>query len=296
MSVLSHVRPAAEALSGDEPGLFDLPPSTYHDGHSFPGLSQSNIKMVLDDGGPARLLEHLTAPRVEKHEFDLGTSLHALLLGKGQDKIELLDFPNYTTKAAREARDEAYAAGKTPLLGHEFDRLLRAQQAFPETARALLDGGMAEIAGRAPHNGLPLRCQIDYLRDDAIVDLKTMHDASERGFMRAVADRRYYMQGAWYRRIVKAVTGETLPVFIIGVEITAPYLVRIKQLSDDYLTIGEADMDRALAIYRECSDSDMWPGYDPEPSLLNPPPWMMPATVATDTITALEAYLGDTND
>lgn len=61
---------------------------------------------------------------------DIGTIYHALILRDDMlsneipANIELLDFKDYKTKEAREARDEAYCIdNKIPILKHEFEQI-----------------------------------------------------------------------------------------------------------------------------------------------------------------------------
>lgn len=277
-------------------GLYDLDAATYH-GDPIPGgsLSQSRAKVLLEEGGPARFRAAMTEPRVEKREFDEGTAVHALLLGKGGERLTIIEGESYRTKAAQEARDAAYAAGRTPLLTHQYAAVERIVKGVDPTIREMFTGGDAEVSMFWQHNsGLWLRGQMDYyIPGVAILDLKTMRDTTTRGFSRAVWDHRYYMQAAWYRRGVAALTGETLPYVIVGVEKAPPYLARAKELTEDYLAVGEAHMDQAIATYLHCVETDTWPGHPTTVEPLDPPPWAS-ASVADATIAALESMIGET--
>ncbi|UFU03462.1 PD-(D/E)XK nuclease-like domain-containing protein [Ruania suaedae] len=276
-----------------KPGLYDLEAADYHSDPVPEGsLSQSRAKVLLDEGGPAIFHHKENSPRVEKKEFDEGTVIHALILGKGMERIEVLDFPNYTTKAAREARDAAYAKGLTPLLTKDMARAQKVADSIPDHIRQLFTGGEAEVSMFWRHtSGLWLRGQMDYyVAGGRIVDLKTMNDTSNRGLSRAVWNLRYYMQAAWYRRGVEAITGERLPYLIVGIEKTAPYLTRAVELTDDYLAVGEAHMDDAIATYLTCVETGHWPGHPDRTQRLGPPPWVRD-DIAADTITALEELI-----
>ena len=45
------------------------------------------------------------------------------------------------------------------------------------------------------------------------------------------------------------------------VEKTAPYLVSVVELDEEAVNIGRALNDRAKRIYRECVETNTWPGY-----------------------------------
>jgi hypothetical protein len=278
------------------PGLYDLDAADYHGDPTDEGsLSQSRAKVLLDEGGPAKFHAALTEPRVEKREFDEGTAVHAVLLGKGGERLVHIDGDNYRTKAAQEARDAAYTAGKTPMLTHQRQAVEKIVAGIPTEIRDLFRHGQAEVSmfWRDP-SGLWLRGQMDYyIPGVGIIDLKTMRDTTNRAFTRAVWDHRYYMQAAWYRRGVEALTGELLPYIVVGVEKTAPYLSRAKRITEDYLAVGEAHMDQAIATYLHCVETETWPGHPTAIDDLDPPPWAS-ADLAASTITALETLIGDT--
>lgn len=288
---------SAEIITWDgkpitEPGLYDMPAAAYF-GDALPaGLSQSSAKVLLEDGGPARFKAAQELPREEKKAWDLGTTAHALILGEGAERIKVLEFDNFRTKAAQEARDKAYAEGLTPMLTKDYEQADAIAKAVPAAIRDLFTGGQAEVSMLWQHpSGLWLRGQMDYY-GHAIVDLKTMNDASKWGFERAVHKFRYYFQAAWYRRLVKELTGETLPYLIVGVETAAPHLTRVMELTDDYLAIGERDMDRAIATYLHAVETGVWPGYTDAIEPLDPPHWLA-TDDASDTIAALEEIIGE---
>lgn len=280
-----------------EPGLYDLPAAEYHaDPVPEGSLSQSRAKVLLDEGGPAKFKAAESEPRVEKREFDLGTTVHALVLGKGEERIVVIDAPDRRKQATKDAIEAAYAEGKTPVLTKEMDRARRVAASLPAWVRDLFTGGQPEVSMFWQHaSGLWLRGQMDYYHPaERIVDLKTMRDTSERGFRRAVWDHRYYMQAAWYRRGVEHLTGELLPYLIVGVETEPPYLVRVKRISEDYLAVGEAHMDEAISTYLHCTETGQWPGHPEGIETLTPPPWAAD-DLAEDTIAALEQLIeGDT--
>src|SRR4051794_7079341 len=53
--------------------------------------------------------------------MDDGTLIHALLLGKGLDRVAVFDVPDFKKKAAQEARDSATAEGKCVVKKSDFD-------------------------------------------------------------------------------------------------------------------------------------------------------------------------------
>lgn len=299
----------------DKPGIYpDIPPETYHAGIFPNSVSYSTLKLLLDEAGPAKYRHALDGPRTEKRVFDLGTALHAELFGKGKERLTTItmdaanayvtdekkrlkvDPPTWATDAAKAARDAAYAQGLTPLLVKDREAIDRVATALPGHILEWFTGGTAEVAFLWDHpTGTPVRGQIDYLRDDAIVDLKTVRATDTRTLQRQIWDLRYYLQAATYQAAYAALTGNALPYYIVAVDLTAPHLSRVVEITDEYLDVGRSDLERAITTHRQCAESGQWPAYPPAPSPIDPPPWVTDRAAkreANPTIEALENLLG----
>lgn len=283
-------------MSITEPGVYDLPANEYYaDPIDAGSLSQSMAKVLLDEGGPARFIAQQDGPREDKAVFDRGTSIHALILGKGSERIVEIEADSWRTKEAQRQRKTAYTVGLTPRLTKELDADREVADAVPAYVKKLLAGGLPEHSMFWKHHtGLWLRGQMDmYKPGEAILDLKTAADTTTRGLQRAIWDKRYYVQAAWYRRGVEAITGERLPYYVIAIETAPPYLCRVVEIADHYLARGERDMDRAIATYLQCAETGHWPGHPQQIEPFDGPPWA-DDDLADDTITALQNMIGET--
>ena len=270
-------------LTITSPGLYDLPAAVYH-GDPVPGgsLSQSRAKVLLREAGAALFKHRETAPE-HKPAYDLGTAAHALALGKGAERLVVVDADSWRTAAARAERAAAYAAGKTPILNRDMgvaedmaDALSRHKLAV-ETLT-----GQPEVSMFDQLDGLWLRGQVDVLGAEATADYKTTSDASAYGFSKQAWRFRYHLQAAWYRRMRGWLTGEWLPYRIVAQESEAPYLVSVWEYDELAIRQGEADMDDAIAIYRRCIELDQWPGYPDEIQTLSPPDWALDDEIEID--------------
>ena len=268
---------AVAELTGIVPVLDE---STYH---SHPALSSTGARQLLDS--PARFHYAQSHPQPHKDAFDLGTAVHTKVLGVGHETI-VLDFPDYRTKAARDARDEARAAGLvaiSPAQARQVDAMAEAVLAHP-VARALFEQSgtpEASVFATDPATGVDMRARFDYLPDFTVdepwcVDLKTTgKSASPDEFTRTVASFGYDVQQEWYLHAYGLVTGEFNPrMKFVVVETAAPHLVAVHELSDQFAQIGAARAQRARETYAECSASGEWPGY-PEHGPLEPPMWLI---------------------
>ena len=265
------------------PGLYDLTPEQYHR-DPVPGgsLSQSRAKTLLREAGPARFRHYEAIPET-KPEWDMGTVAHAIVLGKGSERLRLIDAKDYKTKAAQDARRDAYAKGMTPVLPHQMRQSEDMAEALSRHTLAVetLSGRHEVAAFHKRDDGLWLRSQFDAMNPECVGDYKTAADASS-WFARSAWKYRYHMQGAWYRRMLAWLTGEWRPYRLVAQEVTAPYLVSVWELDDLAIRQGESDMDEAIAIYQHCMRSGQWPGYPDEIQTLSPPDWALDDEIEID--------------
>jgi len=171
-------------------------------------------------------------------------------------------------KAWTERADEIKAAGLTTVsadMWRDAQGMADAVLTHPVASR-LLTGGQAEVSAYAidPVTGVQMRGRFDYLRSDMIVDLKTSSDANPSAFARSAANFKYHIQDRWYRELYRAITGEWLPFVFIVVESSAPYLVSVVQLDAAAEEAGSLLGNRAREIFRDCTESDLWPDWPTE--------------------------------
>lgn len=267
------------------PGLYhDMSTETYH-ADPVPGgsLSATRAKLLLTEGGPAKYRYRIDHGQEPTASFDLGHAAHKLVLGEGETLVEI-DAPDWRTKAAREAREIARAAGHVPLLSTDMRRVEDMAEALSRNLLAVESlMGEREVALFHQHDsGIMLRSRLDVMGAEYTTDYKSCADASSEGFTRAVWRYGYHMQAAWYRRMRGWVTGQWLPYRLVAQEKTAPYLVSVWEPTADYLELGEADMDAAIAIYAECLETGQWPGYPTEIQALMPPEWAYEDDIETE--------------
>ncbi|GAB2519771.1 PD-(D/E)XK nuclease-like domain-containing protein [Paramicrobacterium agarici] len=252
--------------------VLDMPEREYH---AHPALSSTQARQILDS--PAKYHYAQTHPQEARHEFDLGTAVHTKVLGTGSD-VEVLNFDNYRTKAAQQARDEARACGLVPMLAvdmepvndmaeavlsHPLAKTLFEQEGNPE----------ASVFATDPETGVEVRARFDFLGKIA-VDLKTTAgEASPHGFAKSAASYRYNVQQEHYLFAHNIVQGEAPPMVFVVVEKAAPYLVGVHQLDRDFSDMGKVQARKARERFAECTASGVWPGYPEEVNLVIPPMW-----------------------
>lgn len=273
--------PAATSPTPLPPGVYDqLPADDYH---RDPALSASGMKLLLDPGCPAQYRYERDHPQPPKSIFDFGHAAHRLVLGDGA-KLRVLDYDDWKTKAAQQAKKEARAEGAIPLLPQDMDRaraMAAAVRAHP-TASGLFRGGRPEVSlfFKDPETGVPLRARLDWLDTDRpgraiLTDYKTIGTGVDLDHIeRAIYDYGYHVSGVQYAAATRALglAGEDAVTTLVFQSKEPPFLVRVVQLPFDAIKVGRAKRRAAINRFKECTDSGRWPGYD-EVAYAGLPPW-----------------------
>mgnify|MGYP002735206448 CR=1 FL=1 len=276
-----------------EPAVIDgMPDAAYHADPVLGGsLSASGAKTLLR--APALFRHERDHGRPPKREFDLGHAAHLLTLGAGPE-LEVVDAADWRTKAAKEQRDKARAAGRVPVLGREFEAVSDMVYALRQhpIASELLDPSTmrpeVSVFWRDPwHPSVMRRARLDAIsRPDEdgghiVVDYKTCNAADPDSISRAMWTYGYALQAAWYLEAASAAASPQRPIacdrfLFVFQEKTPPYLVTVVEPSPDALRVGEKQTREAVDLYAGCVESGRWPGYvsDDEIPLIGLPAWV----------------------
>lgn len=207
----------------------------------------------------------------EKEIFDLGTVAHALML-EGLNAATVLDFPDWKTKAAREARDAARAQRQTPILTKHWDRVQlmvaagKAQlAAHKQASEVFTDAGKPEMTlAWVDDHDVPCRARLDWLRNDLrrIADYKsTGTSANPETVARTAVSQGYDIQSAFYLRGLKKITGKDADFVFVVQEDFVPYALSVVGMGPDFLWAGERKVQHAIDTWAECLETGRWAGY-----------------------------------
>lgn len=272
----------------------DLTAEQYH--ADLTSISSSGLRAILAPGCPAQFKYDRDNPPAPKREFDLGHAAHLLVLGEGPE-LEVIDFPDWKKAAARELRDAAYDEGKVPLLTKDFEQVQAMADAIrrhPLAGPLFTPGsGRAELSIFWTDKATGVRCRVrpDWLKEmpglTLAVDYKTCRDASPTAVSRAIKDHSYHQQDAFYTDgIWAALQPEDVRFIFVFQSKTAPYLITVRELTDQDRDIGRARNERALREYAECERTGVWPDWTgpvTEIPQIGMPTW--------DTLRQAEEYL-----
>lgn len=257
-----------------EPGVYpELDEAGYHaDPVPAGSLSSGGARTLIEPGGPAKYDYARRHPRTTSTKpFDLGHAVHTETLGVGAP-LAVVDAADWRTKAAREAKTAAYAAGQTPILADDYQRV----KVMADAVRAHeLAGPLITAEGDTEQSlfwvddktGVWCRARHDKATRNRtgrllIIDLKTCENAYEGAFGKSVAAYGYHQQDAWYRDAATALGLDDDPAFLfIAVEKAAPHLVNVIQLDPEALDVGRRRNRAALDLYADCTRTGRWPGY-----------------------------------
>ena len=242
-------------------------------------LSVSGAKLLLQ--APAKYDYARRHGSKHTKSMDTGTRVHALVLGKGFDQLELLDFPDYKTKAAQEEKKRVIAAGRIPTLTHEYRE---AQDIADAVLKHPTTGGLlAEIDAevsmfwRDEEFGIWCRARADALTYfgggpemlgvPTMVDVKKTKDASPEGFAKSVFEYGYHRQDPWYREGWAYHLGcdwQDIDFVFAVVEEEPPHLVATYRIAPEHVDLGLEQNRIARERFRDCVKADRWPGYSEE--------------------------------
>lgn len=266
----------------------------FRDPRATPSLSASIAKVLIMES-PAHAYDiHPklgNRPRKPTDAMDAGTLVHTLLLGRGT-QIQVVDAPDFRTKAAQDARDAAVNAGRLPVLRHKLEAAekVAAQIKTRIAAFGIAIDKMAELAIRWDEPGedgpVPCRGRLDHVDLDAglIIDIKKTESAAPRKIARYMVDYGYDIQWAAYTRAVAALKPELagrVEMLFLFVELEPPYVVVPAKPSGLLREFGTKRWERAVRLWERCLRDNSWPGYVTETAILEPPAWMVAEELGT---------------
>jgi hypothetical protein len=256
----------------DRPGVYDISLADYlRDPAPVPSLS-AGIAGKLLNLSPAHAWHAYNEERQNyRRDGSIGTVFHALFLGKGGD-YEVLEVDDFRTAAARAARDEALAAGRTPIKAADFETAAKMaehaamQLAEHEVGDFTNSPGKAEQTVLWQEGDVWCRACCDWLPDDLradphIYNLKSTACAQPEAWQKLALRNGYDLSAAHYQRGVRQVLGVEVNELFVCIETRPPYCLSVNQLPAGAIAMAERARGYAVERWGECLRRGVWPGY-----------------------------------
>lgn len=268
----------------------DVPTADYFaDPCPSPSLTQSLAKILIERSPLHAWYAHPRLNPNYQHDddtkFDIGNIAHTLMIGRGKE-IVVLDFDDWRTNAAKEAREAAAAEGKLAVLGEKFmvaQAMVRAAHEGLELAGCgdafKPENGNGEIVAAWQEGSLWFRTMIDWasVQSPVFYDLKTTGmSAAPHGIDRLMATAGWDVQAAFQERGLDAIDLERAgrrKFRFVAQEDEPPYALTVCELPESTMTMGRKKVDHAIKIWRECMEANRFPGYPPEIVFPQYPGW-----------------------
>lgn len=287
-AILDEQTPAAPAGSAvQHSGLVEMTADQYHlDPCDTPSLSSSLARILLSTSpAHARLAHPRLNPNyqdVQDDKFDVGTVAHELLL-EGEAAVCVVDAADWRTKAAQEQKAAARAAGQTPLLAKDWERVeamtnaARRQLEMVDTDPLPLTDGQPEQTLTWEDDGVWCRARFDWLHNslDAVDDLKTTSASADPGrWEKTMFGIGADFQAAFYLRGLRKALGVTPEWRFIVQENYPPYALSVVMLAPELIAHAERRVQQAIDLWRTCLEKNHWPSYSRKPAVIQLPSWM----------------------
>ena len=256
------------------PGIYDC--YTNAEYHAHEAVSKSGLDLIHKSPAHYKGAKHVETPAMK-----LGTAVHALVLepAKFAATYCLID-GDRRTKAVKDEVKATENAGKIVCTREELDQYaaMAEQVTRSKIGAALLKESIREHSVFAEIDGVHVKCRPDGFNErlGMLFDLKTTKDASPQGFAQSVGRYRYYVQDAFYRHVLSAVTGadaDDYSFVFIAVESTPPYAVAFYQLDEMATLQGWVEARDDMRRYKDAQTSGKWCGYSPKIESLSLPRW-----------------------
>ncbi len=274
----------------EKPGIFfDVPAAGYFaDCCPTPSITQSLAKLILTKSPLHAWHAHPRLNPDYRHDddtkYDVGSIAHKLMLGRGKELV-VLEFDDWRTKAAQEARKTAASAGKLAVLGKHVGKAERMVKAAREQLEIIVcpmlfdPDGASEVVIAWEEGGLWRRQMIDWLSRDKKIfaDYKTTDmAAAPNGLGRMMVNAGWPIQAAMASRGLDVIDEDNIgrrEFYFVVQETEVPYSLTVCRMSEAAMTMGGKMLDHALRTWDGCIRHNVFPGYPTQVCVPEYPGW-----------------------
>lgn len=274
-----------------QPGIY--PSLDFADYLAIEAANASSLKKAR------KSIAHMQVPRKSSDAFDIGSSVHSLILeGSDAFRERTAIWPKtFTTKTGKTSTSRNCTEAKEWRERMESDGLVIIDRSQAElvaqiarnvsecsAARALLERATPAHECREltyvwhdDVHDVPCKARADAVAGSVIVDLKTCRSAHPDDFARDAGRYGYHLQAAHYVEGYRALEGHRPDYYvIIAVETEEPYGCAVYDITDEWLWAGERARDEAMEVWADWHHAGR-PETKPYPdhiTALEPPRWL----------------------
>jgi exodeoxyribonuclease VIII len=240
------------------------------------------------DKSAAHAREEILHPKEPTKAMEIGNAIHLAILEPDRFRSEYVLAPQVDRRTkegkAEWARFEAENPGKSYLKPDEWQNCLDMIQAIKENevaSEVLYNKGANEISvvWEDAETGLICKGRLDrftqYKGWSVVIDIKTTTSAVEAIFASQTAKMNYHLQAAFYLDGLNTVSQSESErrYLILAIEKERPFGVRLFELDNEAIEEGRYKYRSFLKMYKQCIETNIWPGYPAEIKSLSLPKW-----------------------
>lgn len=222
---------------------------------------------TLENECPAILKYQRENPE-DKMEFDIGRAAHLLYLEPHlfEESIVRVPFGDYKTNDAKQMREEAYDADRTPLNFKQIELVMAMRDAFQADAdvQQIMNGCKFEqtLIWQDKETGLWCKARPDGLSEKYLLEAKTAASCKPSDFSMALGEHGYFMQAAWCIEGWKAVTGgDFIDLVYLVQRKKPPHLVMPFRPTQEAIMQGMERNRTNLRTLARCMEKNDWHKY-----------------------------------
>lgn len=251
-----------------EPGIYQISNDRYH---ASEGLSRSKLwtfKQLPQKYWYEYLSGQYERPKATE-AFYMGSLVHTLVLEPELfgEEYYLMPKINRTTKQGKldyaQALEDAQGRNLINVEDYSIAKAMSQSLAKNETVSELMNQAKIEhsIYWKDERTGLICKARPDVWNHPIMGDLKTVKDASYRGFQLSALKDGYFLQAAMMYEACKSIGMPFEKFVFFCVEKKPPYSVALYMLDDEALQYGIDLFHKLLANYADCLANNEWPDH-----------------------------------
>lgn len=227
-------------------------------------LSSSDLKTLLKN--PEQFYKEKILGQKEQQEekahFTEGSYLHSLILEPENTDKEFIVFDGLRKQGKDFDLFKLQNPGLSIISQPQALRCKSYYKAFKQRKEAveLISGGFAEHTMCVDIDGVPIKVRCDYINPDKgyIADVKTSSFPVDLDSFRVTVDKwQYQLSAALYCQAAKLIYGKDFDFYFVAIS-KNDSVCELFKLSSEKMHEGQMLVAKALAIYRQCLESNDW--------------------------------------